>query len=93
MLSNDSAVGEFDTSYGDVWDVCIDRLESEGIEIYESKESAGLIKGERDKTRFVVKINSLAGDTQRLKVAVRKYFLPKPYVAQDLFLKIAKDLE
>ena len=51
------------------------------------------IKGERDKTRFVVKINSLAGDTQRLKVAVRKYFLPKPYVAQDLFLKIAKDLE
>ena len=93
MLSNDAATGEVTGSYSTLWNACIDRLEAEGVTIMESIESDGLIRGERAKEHIVVKIESLNSNVQRLKVAARKYLIPKPYVAQDIFVKIVKDLE
>jgi len=42
---------------------------------------------------ITVRINSLSSGTQELKVSARKYLLPKPHIAQDIFFKIVKGLK
>jgi hypothetical protein len=94
-LSNDSAAGNVPMLYRDLWDLCLDQLETEGAEILEAIESQGVIKAFLDDMKVAIKITTISSDMQRLKVSVRKYanLVPKPYVAQELFFKITKELE
>ena len=93
VLSNDSAMGNINIGYHDLWIACRDRLESSGADILLARESSGIIKAKMSEVRIAVKIESISSDIQRLKVSARKYLLPKPYIAQDIFTKIVKDLE
>jgi len=92
-LSNDSAMGNINVGYHDLWVACKDILDSERADIIDAKESSGVIKAKISDVNFTLKIDSLSDDVQRLKISARKYLVPKPYVAQDIFAKIAKSLE
>lgn len=92
-LSNDAAAGNVSVGYNRLWNTCLDVFQVEGLEIVSSKESDGLIKAASDNYKYAVKISSLDQDTQRLKISARKYLIPKPYKAQDIFMKIVQELE
>jgi len=92
-LSNDSAMGNINTGYQDLWTACKDVLDSERADIIDAKESSGVIKAKISDINFTLKIDSLSDNVQRLKISARKYLVPKPYIAQDIFAKIAKSLE
>ena len=92
-LSNDSAMGNINVGYHDLWVACKDILDYERADIIDAKESSGVIKAKISDVNFTLKIDSLSDDVQRLKISARKYLVPKPYVAQDIFAKIAKSLE
>jgi len=92
-LSNNSASGKVNIGYHDLWINCLDKLEAQRIEIIEAKESNGIIKAQMSDVNITVRINSLSSGTQELKVSARKYLLPKPHIAQDIFFKIVKGLK
>ena len=92
-LSNDTAKGKLNASYDELWNASVDVLESETDVITETKESGGVIKGKISDTNTALKIDRITSDFQRLKVSARRYLIPKPDIAQDIFLKIAKKLE
>lgn len=93
VLSNDSAMGNINVGYHDLWVACKDTFDSERADIAEAKESSGIIKAKMSDISITLKIDSLSDDVQRLKISARKYLIPKPYIAQDIFAKIAKSLE
>ncbi len=93
ILSNDSAMGNISIGYHQLWTVCKETLDYEGADIIFAKESAGVIKAKLSDVDITLKIDSASSDIQRLKVSARRYLLPKPYIAQDIFTKIVKSLE
>lgn len=92
-LSNDSAIGEVKCDYRTLWDVTMDKLETMKAEISNADESKGLIKAKVYDTDVTIKINMINSSVQKLKIAARKYLLPKPQTAQKIFVKIIQDLE
>lgn len=92
-LSNDAAVGHVETEYRILWDLCLDRLEDMDAKILGANESKGLIKTKITNTNVNLYINALDANNQQLKIAARKYFIPKPSIAQHIYYKITKDLE
>lgn len=92
-LSNDSASGNLNVDYRDLWDTCMEKMEELGSQVSSSNESKGIIKGIMGDARIAMKINSVDATTQRLKVSARKHFLPHPKLAQDIFFKIVKEFE
>lgn len=92
-LSNDAALGNVSMSHQELWDLSIEVLESENAENIEVDESKGIIKAKVSDTDIVVKISTIASNIQRLRISARKYFFPKPYMAQRIFFKITKELE
>jgi hypothetical protein len=93
ILSNDSAIGNIQRGYRDVWDACLEVLETQEAEIIEANESKGRIKAKILDFNLTLRIDTITKDTQRLKVAARKYLLPQPQYAQQIFFKIVKSLE
>jgi len=94
LLSNDSAAGEISCDYRSLWDASLAVIKKiPQREIIEANESKGRIKVKASGIDLVIKINSLDEKKQYLKVAARKYLLPKPYYAQKIFFKIIKELE
>ncbi len=93
VLSNDSASGNLKVAYRDLWDTCIDKLQGDGVEIRGVNESKGRIKARMGDVKLTVSIDSIDQNVQRLKVSARKYLLPKPQVAQEIFFRIVKELE
>ena len=95
VLSNDAVSGTVNIMYRDLWDLCIEQLETQGAEIYEATESAGVIKSRIGDINVAVKITTVSEGVQRLKISARKFvnLVPKPYVAQDIFFNITKELE
>ncbi|MBU1112248.1 MAG: hypothetical protein KKH93_00015 [Candidatus Omnitrophica bacterium] len=91
-LSNASAMGNVKSEYRVLWDVCSDVLEDMEAEVLLVRESQGMIKARISDHNITVKINTISSDSQRLKVSARRNFLPKPQMAQKVFLKIVEDL-
>jgi len=92
VLSSDSAIGSVKTEYRTLWDVCLNKLHSLEAEIVQSDESQGLIKARISEHDVTVKIKNVSSDIQRLKVAARKFLLPKPQFAQKIFFSIVEGL-
>lgn len=94
LLSNDAAVGNVATSYRDLWDIATETISiDDSIEIIGLNESKGIVKARFSGANITVVIQSLEPNLQRLKVSARKFLIPKPYIAQDVFFKIVKDFE
>ena len=93
ILSNDSASGVVDVPYRDLWDVCVQKLDVESTDLIEANESKGIIRTKMSGVDIAIKIYSLSSASQRLRVSARKNFIPKPYIAQDIFFGIVKELE
>ncbi|MCM8773538.1 MAG: DUF3568 domain-containing protein [Candidatus Omnitrophica bacterium] len=93
VLSNDSATGFLTASYRDVWDASIGKLEERKVEIIKTVESKGLIKAKLSDADITIKIYTIKPDIQKLRVSSRKYLLPKPNIAQEIFFAIIKELE
>jgi hypothetical protein len=91
-LSNDSAIGDVKCDYRTLWDVTMDKLQNLKAEVLSSDESKGLIKAKVSDNDITIKINVVTPTMQKLKISARKYLLPKPQVAQKIFVKIVQDL-
>ena len=92
-LSNDSASGKINVDYHTLWETVKSVLADNKLSLIVSDESKGLIKAEDGELKITVRINSINENQQRLVVAVRKYLLPKPHKAQEIFFAVAKKLE
>ena len=92
-LSNDTASGNISVEYRELWDVSYQAFQDEGLEIFQADESKGIIKARSEDARYALKISSLGAKEQRLKVSTRKYLLPHPQAAQNLFFKIVREFE
>ncbi len=91
-LSGDSAIGNINSQYRVLWDICSEQLEAMEAEIIVSNESKGVIKARISENDVTVSINTINSETQRLKVSARRFLLPKPQFAQKVFQKIVQDL-
>lgn len=92
-LSNDSAIGNVNVSYRELWDVCKAVLEEEKTVFIKYKESQGYLVGKIGDYKIKIRIETIGENVQKLKVSARKYFLPRPQFAQTIFLKIIKRVE
>ena len=92
-LSNDAASGNIKAEYRILWDICMDKLETMEAEILSSIESKGIIKAKLSEHSVCIRIDSVNGGIQRLKVTARRYFMPKAQFAQKIFLKLVADLQ
>jgi len=92
MLSGDSAIGNVETEYRILWDICLDTLESMDAEMFNVNESKGIIKARVSGNVVTVVINTASPNNQRLKVSARANLLPKPQFAQKVYLRIVESL-
>lgn len=92
-LSNDAAVGKVSLEYRPLWDLCIDVLEENDAEFLAMNQARGYIKAIVSEYAVTIRINSIGRKAQRLKVAARRYYLPKPQFAQKMFLEISDQLK
>ncbi len=93
VLSNDAATGKVSAQYRVVWDLCLDILEEKEAEFIAMNQARGYIKAVVSEHAVTIRINSFGSETQRLKVAARHCYIPKPHFAQKIFLEIANQLE
>lgn len=91
-LSGDSASGNVNENYREVWDACLEYLEETEAEITMANESKGLIRAELSNFNLTIKINTITSKNQHLEVSARKYLLPKPQFAQEIYLGIMQDI-
>lgn len=92
-LSNDAALGKVSFEYRPLWDLCIDVLEENDAEFLVMNQARGYIKAIVSEYAVTIRINSIGRKTQRLKVAARRYYMPKPQFAQKIFFEIIDQLK
>lgn len=92
-LSNDSAVGTVRISYRKLWDIALSQVEYMRGEKVDADESKGTIKADINGYEVVIRIDTLTNNDQRLRVKARKFMLPKPEFAQNIFVKIIRGLK
>ncbi|MCF7916795.1 MAG: hypothetical protein K9L61_03365 [Candidatus Omnitrophica bacterium] len=92
-VSNDAAIGKVSVEYKVLWDLCVDILEEKGANFLAKDQSRGYIKALVSEHAVSIRIYSLSSEDQKLKVAARRYYLPKPLFAQDIYVEIVKELE
>lgn len=92
-LSNDAATGKVSVEYRVLWDLCLDVLEEKEAEILVVNQARGYVKAVVSENAVSIRINNIDSGSQRLKVAVRRYYMPKPQFAQKLFFEIVDHLE
>ncbi|MCF7873100.1 MAG: hypothetical protein K9L80_02735 [Candidatus Omnitrophica bacterium] len=92
-LSNDAAEGKISTEYRVLWDLCLDTLEEKEAEILVINQARGYIKAVVSEHAVTFRINSIDTDYQRLKIAARRSYMPKPQFAQKIFFEIVEQLQ
>jgi len=92
ILGTDSAIGNIETEYRILWDLCKDKLEAMEAEIIYINESKGRIKAVVSENSVVIAIDVINPALQKLKVSARRYYIPKPHFAQKVFLRIIEGL-
>lgn len=91
-LSSDSASGNVKAEYRELWDICLERLATMDAELISANESKGIIKAKISDNSLTLRIDTINSMTQRLRVSSRRYLLPRPQYAQQVFFKIVEDL-
>jgi len=91
-LGADSATGRISSGYPELWDLCVEVLKEKEAEFLNMNQSRGRIKAVVREHSVTIRIDSITSSTQRLKVAARRYFMPRPKFAQEIFLDIIDEL-
>jgi hypothetical protein len=92
-LSNDAAEGKVSVEYRVLWDLCLDTLEEKEAEILVINQARGYIKAVVSEHAVSVRINSIDKDYQKLKIAARRNYMPKPHFAQKIFFEVVDQLK
>jgi len=92
VLGADSAIGNIETEYRILWDLCKDKLEAMEAEIIYINESKGRIKAVISENSVMVAIDVINPKLQKLRVSARRCYVPKPHFAQKVFLRIIEGL-
>lgn len=88
----DSAKGNIDCEYRDLWDTTLKVLKDRKSGIYVTNESKGIVKAKVSGNSVAVKINTVSPGVQYLKVSAQKFLMPKPQFAQEIFQTIVNEL-
>lgn len=91
-LSTDAATGRIATQYRVLWDLCVAVLQDKQAEFLNINEARGHIKALVFEHSVTIRIDSITPDTQRLRVSARRYFMPRPQFAQEIFFAISDEL-
>ncbi len=91
-LGADSATGRVSVGYPQLWNLCLEVLQEKDAEILTINQARGHIKAVVFEHAVTVRINSITTSTQRLRVAARRYFMPRPQFAQEIFFTIVDEL-
>lgn len=92
-LSNDSALGYVKGDFLLIWQEANNSLQQQGMELLQADQVRGVIVAKQGPLRVTIVIEKIASDVQKLKVSARKYLLPQPYIAQQIFIDIIKNVE
>lgn len=87
-LGVDSATGRVSLEYRRLWDLCVATLREREAEILAINEARGHIKALVQEHSVVIRINSITPKAQRLRVSARRYMMPRPHFAQEIFFEI-----
>jgi len=91
-IVGDSAKGNVEEEYRQLWDTSIKTLKEMKAAIFLADESKGRIKAKIYGYNVALKINNVSPGVQNLKVSAQKMLLPKPQFAQEIFQKIVQAL-
>lgn len=94
IVAEGTVEGEFCTTFSKMWRAAYTIGNLEG-NIYSEDREKGIIKIESGPTMVMLKfkITEIGVDKIRLNVEARGYLEPKLKVAEDVFIKIARELE
>jgi len=90
-ISSDTVEGLTDTDEMSVWDSTIEIISIMGL-IERQDEQAGEIRARVTGANVTIHILGLNDSTTKVRVKARKSFLPRPKIAQDVFVKIMSNL-
>lgn len=87
-LGSDSATGRVSVDYPFLWDLCIEVLQEKDAEFLAMNQARGHMKALVFEHAVTIRLDSITPKTQRLRVAARRYFMPRPQFAQEIFFEI-----
>ena len=89
----DSAAGNLDTTFDDLWSASVSVLEREVDEIILEDTATGLIKAQKGPNEISVRIIEFTPYAYKLKVTARRqYALANLELAQDIFTRIVRQV-
>lgn len=87
IVSPDTVEGMTAADLSQVWDTAIEVVSIMGL-VEEQSESGGIIKAKVSGAKVTVMVAQMSSSSVKLSVKVRKHYLPKISLAQDVFVKI-----
>lgn len=87
IVSPDTVEGLTEADLAEVWDTAVEVVSIMGL-IEQQTEAGGMIRAKVSGAKVTLLITQPSASTVKLKVKVRKGFLPKVSLAQDIFVKI-----
>jgi hypothetical protein len=89
----DSAAGNLDTTFDDLWNAAISVLEREADEIVLEDTTQGIIKAEKGTSEITVRVIEFTSYAYKLRVTARRqYALANLELAQDIFTRIVRQV-
>jgi hypothetical protein len=92
VISPDTVEGMVNHHDETVWELAVQTLGIMGI-IEEQQQAAGIIIAKVNNAKVTVTISTISRKTTKLTVKARRSFFPKIQLAQDIYAKIAVQLD
>ncbi len=92
VISPDTVEGLTENDMAAVWDAAIEIVSIMGV-ILEEHEDGGILLAKINGAKVSITMTPISQTTIKLNVKARSYHFPKISVAQDVFVKIMKQLE
>ena len=87
IASPDTVEGMTEADLSQVFDTAIEVISIMGL-VEEKNESGGVIKAKVNGAKVTVIVTQMSSASVKLSVKVRRHYLPKISLAQDIFVKI-----
>lgn len=92
VISPDTVEGLTENDMSEMWDAAVEIVSIMGV-ILEEHEDGGILLAKINGAKVTISIMPISDTTLKLNVKARKRHFPKISVAQDVFVKIMKQLE
>ena len=92
MVGNDASSAEFDKSYDQVYQACLDFAKQKG-EVKSEDKASGTVKAKINGADITIKIDKAKNHKMNVKVEARKFMIPKPEIAGGLLYQITEKLK